>query len=72
MNAMIDEIFGIKLFGEFELPLLRSSSNARFASALFCSCNEDAQAMLASKNEQLITAVTIFIRILGMCGDEGC
>jgi hypothetical protein len=65
MDAVIGEIFGIKLLCKFEPPTAEEFSNARFAIALFCSCKEEAKMTPLSKNEQVLTAMSIFIRVYG-------
>ena len=63
MDTVIGEILGVKLFSEFKFSPAESSANARFANALFCSCKEEAKMTPPSKNEQVITAMSVFIRM---------
>ena len=63
MDAVIGEIFGIKLLGKFELSAAEEFLECAFRDALFCSCKEEAKMTLPSKNEQVLTAMSVFIRV---------
>ncbi len=63
MDAVIDEVFGIKLLGKFELSAAEEFLECAFRDALFCSCKEEPKMTPPSKNKQVLTAVSVFIRM---------